>query len=462
MESFRSRTFFLMLVSTYSSFIQSVVYSVFPPVLPYYLRTIYANDHSENISHTSSELMKNQISETIGIVFGCGSTVQLACSLCIGFMMQKFTIRVNLLIGAVLNASSVALAFFATDVVIMCVSSAAISAGQLVTSTAYYFILSKRAGDEKRHTRFVGCFNIALGFGKIVSYIAASVSYQFLGHYLTFGVLFLFNVLDVLLRCILKDIIPTQVVANGVLAPVPENADNTRQRSVGSKWLEYLTNPFVVLVNMQYFMIYVTVTVLYGTAPNFVATELGAQQWQAGVMMGIGSTIDLLLTFLVTVFITSHRRRCVMLFVIYIWAATGYVAYPFCETVWQSIAPDAMLRTTKDVAVLLLVTLSSYIIQSERVGDDKIGYSVLSITCSVACVLGFFSSGIMVVMVTFRWLFVAMGVAMAIASLSVLPYFKLRDTQARALDGSKLSVGLELGASKLSLRNPDISRPESV
>ena len=480
---FRQTNGFLMPATAYTICLQILIYIMYLPVLPYYLRDIFTRNCSNSCSNSTE--IESEISQTIGVITGTGSAVQLAGSFFVAILVQKLAIRTNLLIGILISMMSPLIAFFANDVITMCVANSAISLGQIITMTALYTLYSQRSRDDKELTRLVGSYSIFNGVGITIGYAAASASYQFFGHKVTFGALFGLSVLDVFLRMSL----PTTPRPKLQTEPSVPNEDNLTLHDVDTqldgdekdktaekqnkpnvgiitKWRTFLSDPYILMLSAHYALIYLTTCIVWGTAPNFVATQLHAQQWQTGAMMGVGAAVDLGIQLTATLLVTTHRRRCCTMFVCYLLYGGGLLWYPFIQTVWEGLGPEIILRSTKNVNIILVTTLYSFIVERRNVGNYKMGYALLSISFSVGAMIGYFLSGLLVVLMTFKWLCVAMGVVMATVSLTVLPFTKFNVAKSNIVlkekesnmaslslvNGSTLGLA-ELTSSRLSVSN---------
>ena len=77
----------------------------------------------------------------------------------------------------------------------------------------------------------------------------------------------MFTLLDLFLRCLLKNAVPTelnnlQIDVNETMSPAADNDKSPDEQSGIAKWFKFLTNLYVVLLNTQYAIVYITVTVL--------------------------------------------------------------------------------------------------------------------------------------------------------------------------------------------------------
>ena len=439
----RQTNVFLLLATAYTVCLQLMVYIMYHPVLPFYLRDIFTRNCSDPCSNSTE--IEAEISQTIGVITGTGSAVQLAGSFFVAILVQKLAIRTNLLIGILISMTSPLVALFANDVVTMCVANSAISLGFVSTLTTFYTLYSRRSRDDRELTRLVGSYSIFNGLGIAIGYSAASASYQFFGHKVTFGTLFGLSVLDVFFRMSLpttprlkRQTEPT-APNEDILTPhdvdtplhdheMNETTEERNRTNVGAiaKWRIFLSDPYIFILSAHCVLTYITTCIVWGTAPNFVATQLHAQQWQTGAMMGVGAAADLAIQLTATLLVTTHRRRCSTMFVCFLLYGCGLLWYPFIQTVWEGLGPEIILRSTKNVNIILVTTLYSFITDRRNVGDYKMGYALLSISISTGAMIGYYLSGVLVVSMTFKWLYIAMGVTMATVSLTVLPFAKFK------------------------------------
>lgn len=366
------------------------------------------------------------ITEKIGIILGTGAVVQLLAGLFQAMLIHWIGIAGLLIITSMFCTASPIISILSKSFGWVCVSEASACFATFAGFGCYYYVMNLIAITEKERIRYVNILSIFNGIGIAISYMTGSTAYQFLGHTTTYAIYIALASFTTLCWCVALFFGKHYLTEREIYLANYKTCEKSSSQIFAQ--LKFLTDPYVALISFQLCIIYICMGTLWATAPNYLITELGLQQWEMGVVMGSATLLETVTILGCTIYVTDHKRRFVALAFFYLWQIAGYLFYPFAADFWQVLIAETLVRAARANHASLYSTLLAYIVDVRHIGDYKIAVSSFITPIAVGIVIGNYTSGLIINFLTFKWLYICLGGLSILATLAFIP---LRSLNAR-------------------------------
>ncbi|XP_074648399.1 synaptic vesicular amine transporter-like [Tubulanus polymorphus] len=362
------------------------------------------DDDSNSTIHVDDP--HTHVAADVGVIVALKPATEILSNLIVGFVVERVGHRYPMILGFFFNTFATLGFAFAPSFSLLLLARICQAISSSLSVVSGLALIASTFTDDESRSKATSLSFAGLSLGIVLGYPFGTTAYQFFGREAPFLLLAGLCVMDGLLRMIIS-------------APEVSKPTHSETSTSIKKFFAILCDPYVFLVLSINFAPNFGLGVFLATGPAWMLDALDAQLWQIGVVITIAMVWQISAQTITGAFgVRFGRWKFCM---VGLWCfACGMGFYPMCTQIWHVIGPEISVRIGHGIIICVVSPMLCWLVDIRHNSEYGLIYGLYTASYNSGLMLGPIVGGNLLHVMTFKWLYRAVGIYLYLLSVFVV------------------------------------------